>query len=360
MPRQLRLLFVYIIVNCQVKDVLQLWRSHWRCLCEDVVYQQRRLTRNNDLQLSDNQMEFYGLAEIEKLLGAIGKSLKKIPTKWVLDIGDGKLDLPSNEYSQYDQYIEIPSKYCIQSPIASIDDVITSTYDGLENSYKSTTYLRERAILTPTNQVVNHLNDLIMDKIPGDPIVYYSSDMVQDDGTGEQGNSTFPIEYLNTIKISGLPVHELRLKEGIVVMLMRNLSQTLGLCNGTRLIVRKCMKHTVQCEVLSGNNVGAIHLIPRLDMCPSDTKLPFNFVRKQFPLQVCFAMTINKAQGQSLSKVGLYLPKPVFCHGQLYVAISRVTSPYGLKVYIETDHGSTTSITKNVVFEEIFYKLPTT
>ncbi|KAK1372228.1 hypothetical protein POM88_028421 [Heracleum sosnowskyi] len=80
MPRQLRLLFVYIIVNCQVKDVLQLWRSHWRCLCEDVVYQQRRLTRNNDLQLSDNQMEFYGLAEIEKLLGAIGKSLNKFPT----------------------------------------------------------------------------------------------------------------------------------------------------------------------------------------------------------------------------------------------------------------------------------------
>lgn len=126
------------------------------------------------------------------------------------------------------------------------------------------------------------------------------------------------------------------------------------------MIVRKCMEHTVQCEVLSGNNVGSIHLIPRMDMCPTDTKLPFHFVRKQFSLQICFAMTINKAQGQSLNKVGLYLPKSVFCHGQLYVAISRVTSPHGLKILIVSNSGGTINKTRNVVFEKIFYNLPNT
>ncbi|GKA14267.1 ATP-dependent DNA helicase PIF1-like protein [Tanacetum coccineum] len=66
---------------------------------------------------------------------------------------------------------------------------------------------------------------------------------------------------------------------------------------------------------------------------PSDASND-KIVRKQYPLSISFAMTINKSQGQSLSKVGLYLPRPVFTHGQLYVALSRVKSKRGLKVVV--------------------------
>ncbi|GLT36125.1 hypothetical protein SLA2020_105270 [Shorea laevis] len=69
-------------------------------------------------------------------------------------------------------------------------------------------------------------------------------------------------------------------------------------------------------------------------------------------------MTINKSQGQSLKHVGLYLPNPVFSHGQLYVAASRVTSPTGLKILIGHDEQDHKGSTKNIVYYEAFNDLP--
>lgn len=156
-----------------------------------------------------------------------------------------------------------------------------------------------------------------------------------------------------------MPHHSLRLKIGSPVMLLRNIDPKGGLCNGTRLQITQMANHVVEARVITGDRIGDIVLIPKINLTPSDTTLPFKMRRRQFPLSVAFAMTINKSQGQSLEKVGVYLPKPVFSHGQLYVALSRVTSKKGLKILIVNKEGEIQRQTTNVVFKEVFQNLET-
>ncbi|POM72533.1 Helitron helicase-like protein, partial [Phytophthora palmivora] len=87
-----------------------------------------------------------------------------------------------------------------------------------------------------------------------------------------------------------------------------------------------------------------------------DKEFPFKLRRKQYPVVPAFAMTINKAQGQSIHQVGIYLESPVFAHGPLYVALSRVTSRKAIKiaVYPEAIDEDGNIHTKNIVYREIF------
>ena len=80
-------------------------------------------------------------------------------------------------------------------------------------------------------------------------------------------------------------------------------------------------------QITNGSHVGDYALIPRIELSPSDSLLPFKLSRRRFPIKLCFAMTINKAQGQITNNLGVYLPQPVFLHGQLYVALSRAGIP---------------------------------
>ena len=90
-------------------------------------------------------------------------------------------------------------------------------------------------------------------------------------------------------------------------MLLRNLNIREGLCNGTRLIVMKLNTYSLEGEILSGKFKGKVVLIPRIKLLSNTKKIPFKLARLQIPVMPAFAMTINKSQGQSFNKVGLYL-----------------------------------------------------
>jgi ATP-dependent exoDNAse (exonuclease V) alpha subunit len=120
-----------------------------------------------------------------------------------------------------------------------------------------------------------------------------------------------------------MPSHKLSLKIGAPVMLQRNLDPSTRLCNGTRLIVQRFTMRVVEAKIITGKGASNVAFIPHIKFIFDNSDLPFTFARKQFPLQLAYAMTINKSQGQTLSHVGLHLVDDVFSHGQLDVAFSR-------------------------------------
>jgi hypothetical protein len=122
---------------------------------------------------------------------------------------------------------------------------------------------------------------------------------------------------------------------------------SLGLRNGTRLTITRLQRHIVEACVIDGLNLDTV-LIPRTPLIPYDKNIRFKFKRRQFPIRLAFLMTINKSQGQTFDKTCLYLPKPVFSHGQLYVALSRVRSLGSLSVVSETNG------IVNCVYNEIY------
>ena len=203
----------------------------------------------------------------------------------------------------------------------------------------------------PTNEGVENINQLLLDKFPGATRIYKSNDKV----TNSEDQQQYPEEFLNSLNPSGMPPHEIHLKEKAPIILLRNLDPIQGHCNGTKYIVNKLNDHVIDATVSSGVHVGTRIFIPRISLSPSEDIYPFRLERRQFPVRAAFAMTANKSQGQTLSKVGIYLEKDFFTHGQLYVAMSRVGSSENIKILTRTGHfqNYTGTFTDNVVYHEI-------
>ena len=168
---------------------------------------------------------------------------------------------------------------------------------------------------------------------------------------GGAPDHNIPQEYLNTIALPGMPLHRTHLKIDCPIILLRNLDPSSGLCNGTRMVITRMAQHVIEARILAGSHAGDLVLIPRLSLDSSRAAgLPFTLRRRQFPVRLAFAMTINKSQGQSLQRVGLYLREPVFAHGQLYVALSRCTDSRNLWIALPPERNRRTD---NIVYRQV-------
>ena len=235
---------------------------------------------------------------------------------WLLQIGNGTI----NDSNQKDEmWVKIPEKHLVKSKM----DLIESTFPNLDSMSKEE--LMSSGIFCPKNDDAWEINRICLNKLPGEARTYLSCDRVEDEDC-----VAAQTELLNSRKPSGFPDHNLILKVGAPVMLLRNLQ--CGLVNGTRMIIRRMHGKVLECEIMVGKRKGEIIFIPRIPMYDRSNEYPWTMIRVQYPIRVCFSMSIHKSQGSSMNRVGIYVADNMFAHGQLYVAVSRAIHASGLKV----------------------------
>ena len=206
-------------------------------------------------------------------------------TDYLLSLGEGKEEIFEDlgEFS-----INIPADYLVTTK----EDLIGKVFPQLGGPSLESAEFIEGSIYTPLNVDAKDINLHCLKEIPGQSRIYLSADSILEDDHKE----LVPQEYLNTITVSGMADHELCLKLGCPVILLRNLQggPNNSLRNGTRMIVLKMMDRVIECEVAVGAKKGLRVFLPRIPMHDKSNELPFTIVRRQFPIRLAFCLTINK------------------------------------------------------------------
>ncbi|KAK0427063.1 hypothetical protein QR680_010046 [Steinernema hermaphroditum] len=222
-------------------------------------------------------------------------------------------------------------------------------------------------VLMPRNNAVFKWNDVILNRMRGRAKMFLGIDRNME-RREDQGAAMFKthqadhdLENIHMECPTGVPPYKLKLKIGAIIMLIRNLSLTDRLCNGTMLQVMKMTDELMVCRRLdtSGQYDELVYL-PKIRFIHGDGRHDrgVKFSRIQYPTRLAFVNTINKAQGQTLKKLGLILDcgEECFAHGQLYVALSRVRNQASVLYYSnghQEERKGRNDVARNIIYHEL-------
>ncbi|KAI9088572.1 hypothetical protein K1719_029686 [Acacia pycnantha] len=262
----LRLFFTSMLLSHSLTQPAVVWEHTKEMICEDLLY------------IAHGNQHFQGLFEIQKLLLRNGKSLDDYPSMPrpsednIIDMSNQLIlqELNYNKERESDESKRLQHLMTDEQKNVS-DHILCSVF-----SKKGGFFFLHGYVGTGKTFIWNALTASIRSK--GGIILSVASSGIA-----------------ATLLPSGMPHHKLVLKVGVPVMLIRNIDQASGLCNGTRLQVTQLGKNVIKAKALNGTSVGEDILIHRMDMNPSESKLPFKMTRRQFPIIISFAMMINKS-----------------------------------------------------------------
>ncbi|KAF7808150.1 ATP-dependent DNA helicase PIF1 [Senna tora] len=173
--------------------------------------------------------------------------------EWILKIGDGII---RNIINDEEHEIDIDDDILIGNVDDPIRSIVDNTYSNFLDNFHMHDYFRDRAILSPTLDDVAKVNDFMLSLLPGEEHTYLSSDTMCNQQPTSEIAEVYTTEFLNTILGSGLPYQELKLKVGAPIMLLRNIDRSMGLYNGTRLILTRMYDHVIEASIMSGKFAG--------------------------------------------------------------------------------------------------------
>ena len=243
--------------------------------------------------------------------------------QWLLHVGIGMPTTLATGLTVVRPSVLIPMDM-VSNSLQALQQFVLGDFSNLDG----------RAILTITNSSSVFVYNVCLDKLGTEERVYLAqTTALPNDQAGEGQVDLMPSdELLQSLGHRSLPPHELRLRVGARVMLLRNLGVRCGLCNGTLMEVLQFYNNTVKVKILNGVRAGQVEYLFKVKLTVRHRHYPVTLQRLKFPIRLAFSMTINKSQGQSFDRVGIYLDRDVFSHGQLYVALSRAKRMQDIRV----------------------------
>ncbi len=204
----------------------------------------------------------------------------------MLNVGDGSLPAIAEEEGVDLDWIKIPSHMRLPTEDYSLRGLIRTIYLDHQCHSGDAMYLMQRNILAPKNINVDEVNNAILESLSEELHTYLSANSLTpiEEGAsaavGVSMDSLYPVEFLNILQFSGITNHKLELKVGVPILLLRNFNQSIGLCNGTRLIVKRLGQNVIEAKIITGNNVNKRVFIPHIIMSHFGTDWPFVLRRR--------------------------------------------------------------------------------